>query len=125
MIPTPFDYAVMITTVCFLDDILKAFRETYRVLKPGGSFVIGMIDKQSPLGQQYQISKKDNPFYKGAQFLLVDEVTTLLQETRFQNFEYWQTLFTASDSEPEEPREGYGEGGFVVISAARKDISEN
>jgi ubiquinone/menaquinone biosynthesis C-methylase UbiE len=56
-----FNFAVMITTLCFLEDIPVAFRETRRVLKPGGNFIIGMIDKESPLGQQYQINKKDNP----------------------------------------------------------------
>jgi len=120
-----FDYAVMITTVCFLDDIPAAFRETHRVLKPGGSFIIGMIDKESPLGQKYQINKEDNPFYKDARFLSVDEVTTLLRENGFQNSEYWQTLITASGDEPEEPRKGYGEGGFVVISAERRDSLES
>lgn len=115
-----FDFAVMITTVCFLDDIPKAFSETHGVLKPGGSFIIGMIDKDSPLGQKYQINKEDNPFYKDARFLLVDEVTNLLKETGFQDFQYWQTLITASEDEPEEPRRGYGEGGFVVIKSVKR-----
>ena len=39
-----FDFALMVTTVCFLDDVETAFRETYGVLKPGGCFVIGFID---------------------------------------------------------------------------------
>ena len=112
-----FNFAVMITTICFLDDISAAFKETRRVLKPDGNFIIGMIDKESPLGQQYQINKEDNPFYKDARFLSVDEVTKLLKETGFQDFQYWQTLITASEDKPEEPRKGYGKGGFVVIKA--------
>lgn len=120
-----FDYAAMITTVCFLDDIPKAFQETRRILKPTGSFIIGMIDKDSPLGQQYQENKKNNPFYRNAHFHSVDEITGFLKNAGFGNFKYWQTLITASEYEPEEPREGYGEGGFVVISADRKDISKN
>jgi ubiquinone/menaquinone biosynthesis C-methylase UbiE len=44
-----FDYAVMVTVDCFLDDITKAFAEVRRILKPGGEFIIGMIDKNSRL----------------------------------------------------------------------------
>ncbi|MEX1269282.1 MAG: class I SAM-dependent methyltransferase [Balneolaceae bacterium] len=112
-----FDFAVMITTVCFLDNIPKAFQETRRVLKPNGSFIIGMIDKNSPLGQQYQENKKDNPFYRHAHFHSVDEITDYLKDAGFGKFKYWQTLITASEKEVEKPREGYGEGGFVVIKA--------
>lgn len=32
-----FDYALMVTTICFVDDLGAAFREAARVLKPGGS----------------------------------------------------------------------------------------
>lgn len=112
-----FDFAVMITTVCFLDDILQAFRETARILKPNGHFIIGMIDKDSPLGQKYQQNKEDNPFYRDAHFHSVNEITEYLENTGFGDFEYWQTLITASEEEPEEPQPGYGEGGFVVIKA--------
>lgn len=114
-----FDFAVMITTVCFLDDILKSFKETARILKPNGKFIIGMIDKKSPLGQQYQQNKENNPFYKPARFYSVKEITESLEEAGFGNFEYWQTLITASEEEPEEPKQGFGEGGFVVIKAQK------
>lgn len=112
-----FDFAVMITTVCFLDDTLKSFKETGRILKPNGEFIIGMIDKNSPLGQHYQQNIENNPFYKHARFYSVKEITEYLEEAGFGNFEYWQTLITASETEPEEPKEGFGEGGFVIIKA--------
>jgi len=115
-----FDFAVMITTVCFLDDIQQAFRETVRVLKPNGIFIIGMIDKDSPLGQRYQQNKEDNPFYRDAHFHSVIEITKSLENAGFEDFEYWQTLITASEEESEEPQPGYGEGGFVVIKAVLK-----
>lgn len=112
-----FGFVVMVTVVCFLDDINKALQEIKRVLKPDGELIIGLIDKESPLGQQYQKKKEKNPFYKEAQFYSVDEITEILSEAGFGSFEYWQTLITASEEEPEEQQPGYGQGGFVVIKA--------
>ncbi|HMB97820.1 MAG TPA: class I SAM-dependent methyltransferase [Balneolaceae bacterium] len=113
-----FDYAVMITVDCFLENILKAFREVNRIIKPGGSFIIALIDKNSPLGKIYQEKKKDNPFYKHASFHSAEEISELLNKAGFKNIKYWQTLISNSDSSIEEPIEGYGEGGFVVIKAS-------
>ena len=45
-----FDFAIMITTICFVDDLLKSFEEAYRVIKLNGFFIIGYIDKDSKLG---------------------------------------------------------------------------
>lgn len=115
-----FDFAVMITVDCFLEDISRAFRETARILKPKGQFIIGMIDKNSPLGQLYRLNKEDNLFYQHAQFHSVDEIAKYLKATGFATSEYWQTLITASEEEPEEPQPGYGEGGFVAIKAVLK-----
>jgi SAM-dependent methyltransferase len=56
-----FDFAVMVTTICFLDNIKAAFREAARVLKPEGALVIGFIDKDSPIGKLYQQHKEDTP----------------------------------------------------------------
>jgi len=35
-----FDVVLMVTTICFLDDIAAAFRETYRILRQGAHLVI-------------------------------------------------------------------------------------
>ena len=53
-----FDFALMVTTVCFLDDMDLAFHEVHRVLRPGGPFLIGFIDRESPLGREYSESAR-------------------------------------------------------------------
>lgn len=37
-----FDYALMVTVICFLDDVAAVFQEAARVLKPGGSLVVAL-----------------------------------------------------------------------------------
>jgi SAM-dependent methyltransferase len=48
-----FDLVLMVTTVCFLDDTHKAFREAHRVLANGGFFIAGIVDRNSLIGQKY------------------------------------------------------------------------
>ena len=69
-----FDFALMVTTICFLDDVEKSFSEVKRILKPGGSFIIGFVDKHSPLGKQYLRYKNENVFYKIADFFSTKQV---------------------------------------------------
>ena len=116
-----FEFALMVTTICFLDDIETAFRETYRVLKPGGCLIVGFIDKNSPIGKLYQQHKKNSVFYRVAIFYSVDEVISYLKKANFKDFNFNQTIFhnltQIRDIEP--VKEGYGEGSFVVIKAIR------
>lgn len=113
-----FDYAVMITTDCFLDNIVKAFTETHRIIKKNGTFIAAMIDKDSELGKLYEAKRVTSIWYKDANFHSVHEITNLLQQAGFTNFDYWQTLFTDKE-ELTEPLPGFGKGGFVVIRSQK------
>jgi ubiquinone/menaquinone biosynthesis C-methylase UbiE len=113
-----FDYAVMITTDCFLNNISKAFSETHRIIKKNGAFIVAMIDKDSELGMQYEAKKSTSIWYKDAHFHSVHEITDQLHQAGFTNFEYWQTLFTDKE-ELTEPLPGFGKGGFVVIRSQK------
>ena len=116
-VSSTFDYVAIIVTICFVESPLKVLEETARVLKNKGRVVIGIIDKDSFLGRFYQ--KKKSIFYKSAQFFSVNEITDLLTEAGFNNFLYFQTLFKlpVEMNSVDDPLEGYGKGGFVVISA--------
>lgn len=111
-----FDFAVMVTVVCFLDDVALAFRETCRILKPDGILVIGFIDRESELGQQYSQKKEQSRFYRDATFYSVSEVEGWLAEAGFSSFAYCQTLLPGETTDLT-IREGYGSGGFVVVQA--------
>jgi len=116
-----YDFALMVTTICFVDDAGKAFREVRRILKPGGSFIIGLVDKNSPLGKIYEGMKDQNKFYRYATFYSTDEVKRLLIKNRFKNIEIIQTVFgeLSEIQNLQLFKEGYGEGGFVVIKAIK------
>lgn len=112
-----FDLCLMVTTVCFLDDLALAFQEARRVLKQGGAFLIGFVDRESLLGREYLSRKEQSPFYKDATFYSVEEVSTALTKAGFADLEFRQTLFRPLDElqEIEPVKEGHGEGSFVVV----------
>ncbi|MFW6457911.1 MAG: class I SAM-dependent methyltransferase [Halodesulfurarchaeum sp.] len=116
-----FESALMVTTVCFLDDLDDALAEIYRVLEVDGSVVLGFIDKQSPVGKRYQAIKDENPFYRDASFYGADELASALAETGFGSIERRQTIFTMPEEmdEPDSVNAGSGEGSFVAMRASR------
>lgn len=114
-----YDFATMVTTVCFLNDIPKAFAELHRILKTKGEFIIGLIDRNSELGKKYEQQKNTNKFYKDAHFHSTVEITKLLSQAGFQNFSFWQTLLNMGENAIEQPQPGYGKGSFIVIKSIK------
>jgi len=116
-----FDTALIVTTICFVDDIPRALAEAERVLRPDGGLVIGYIDRDSPVGQVYQENKETNPFYREATFVSTGELLEALEAAGFTDFEFVQTVYQwpgdLGAPDPVDP--GYGEGSFVGIRATR------
>lgn len=117
-----FDYALMVTVICFFDDVRKAFREACRVLKPSGSLVVAFIDRESPLGRKYDDRKRETTYYANATFHSVAEVKGYLTEAGFGSFTICQTIFGKhGEMQGTDPvREGHGDGCFVVIRADKQ-----
>ena len=44
---------VMVTTLCFLQDPIRAIEESFRVLEIHGSLLVGMVPGKSPWGKLY------------------------------------------------------------------------
>ncbi len=113
-----FDFVLMITVVCFLDDVSLAFREARRILKKQSVLIIAFIDRNSELGQQYEKTKLQSRFFKTATFYAASDLEYCLTDAGFSGFAYRQTLFP---DQPDIPHieNGHGKGGFVVVRAVR------
>ncbi|HUI68454.1 MAG TPA: hypothetical protein VL087_09625 [Nitrospirota bacterium] len=98
-----------------------AFSQTNGVLKLVGTFVIGFVDKNGPLGKAYEQYKKKCVFYKDATFYAVDDRLAHLTTAGFGEFSIAQTVFgMPSDFPVDEPiKPGCCEGSFVVIKAMK------
>jgi SAM-dependent methyltransferase len=118
-----FDFALMVTTICFLDDIESAFSEVHRIVKQRGRFIIGFIDRDSAIGKLYEKNKDSSEFYKIANFYSVAEIVSNLRQSGFADFDFYQTIFHPLNEVHgiESVVNGYGRGSFVVISAENKD----
>ena len=116
-----FDSVLMVTTICFVDDLERSFREAWRVLNHKGAIVIGFVDAESALGREYKSRAKSSRFYADATFRTYSEVLTHLTETGFGPHLCWQTIFSPPHelTELDEVRTGCGEGSFVVIRAGK------
>lgn len=116
-----FDFVLMVTTLCFLDDADKSFQEVRRVLRSGGVVVVGFVDNGSPLGRLYQNHKDENPFYREATFYSTDQVLSLLDRSGFAQPQVIQTVFgeLGAIHTVQDFTSGCGEGGFVAIRACK------
>ncbi len=113
-----FDFILIAVTICFVNDPLKTLKEAHRVLEDNGKILIAIVDKDTSIGKEYLSKKEKSEFYKNANFFSTEEVHRLLKEAGFEVIKTYQTLFGNSIKEINEPqdfKEGYGEGGFVGI----------
>ena len=116
-----FDF-VLLVTICHLNEIKEAFSQAHRVLKHGGSIIIGFIDKDQSIAKQYENKRDTSTFFRHAKFYTTNRVQQLLKEVGFGNFEYNQTLFGTLEQikNVQTPKQGFGEGSFVVLKAIKK-----
>lgn len=113
-----FDFVLSVTSVSYFDNVLAAFTEMYRILKPDGFAVIGFICKNSEFGNFYENKKEQSKFYKEALFYSVNEINEYLKKAGFEKFDYMQTLFNLENMY-QEPVSGYDKGSFIVVKAEK------
>ncbi|HZE21263.1 MAG TPA: methyltransferase domain-containing protein [Desulfobaccales bacterium] len=117
------DLVAIITALCFFRDPFLALTEATRVLASPGQILIGMIDKDSPLGRRYEANRLKSKFYRDARFYGVGQVLAMLRDLGYRDERVCQTIFKglAEITSLEPVQAGFGAGGFVVISARQVD----
>jgi ubiquinone/menaquinone biosynthesis C-methylase UbiE len=123
------DYVILVTTICFVDDIHQTFAEVYRILKPAGRIIVGFVDKHSSLGRRYRQYKHESRFYRSATFFTAQEVLNELRRAGFANLTSKQTLFPKRATNPtcglkqkqaiQTITDGFGQGAFVVLTGTK------
>jgi SAM-dependent methyltransferase len=118
--PARFDFALLVTVICFVADVPALLREARRILRRDGSLTIAFINRDSALGRRYKSRQARSEFYRGARFYSPAEVATFIRNAGFTQPRFCRTLLGPREGANElEVRDGYGTGGFVVASARR------
>jgi ubiquinone/menaquinone biosynthesis C-methylase UbiE len=122
IISNSFDFALIITTLCFLSNTERTFKEIKRILRKNGFIILGFIDRESFLGKLYIKKKEKNPFYRFANFYSVKEVIERLKIIGFSKPTIKQTIFTFPEKlkQIDDIKDGYGKGGYVITRMRKK-----
>ena len=118
-----YDFAIFITSTCFLDNPAIAYQEAARVIKDHGSIIIAFLEKNSELGKVYEEHKHENPFYCDATFYSYSEIESYLKQAGFDEFQSVQTVLPESQSKHKTSDiiPGHDLGAFVVVKAEKSN----
>jgi ubiquinone/menaquinone biosynthesis C-methylase UbiE len=116
-----FDLVLINTALCFVENVDKSLSEVHRILKQNGILLIGMIDKNSPIGKQYEQGKENDKFFSYANFLSAEQLIGKLKHQGFNSFEFSQTIFPnqVESNQIQLPKSGFGEGCYLVIKSKK------
>lgn len=106
-------------TLCFVTNPQEVIAECYRILKPGGHLVLGVVPASGLWGKALNVKKeKNHPFYKYASFYTAGQVEDFLKDADFVVVEQRASLFQEPENlvELEPSRAGLSEqAGFCLL----------
>lgn len=118
-----FDFVLIVFVLEFVDDLRGFLGEAARVLSHQGSLIAGFIDRDSAWGRHFHSTSSARRFFHPPSPV---ELIGVLESVGLEFRISWQTLFGPPPDilREEEPRAGFGEGGFVVFKAIKKGGGE-
>lgn len=116
-----FHFVLIVFTIELVDDPPRFLKEAVRTLKKDGTLILGMTDRNSLWGEFYEKKVARGESYAGFRFLIPEEVLEIFKNIDVEFEEAWQTLFQPPPDikDIEQPKRGFGRGGFVVLKAAK------
>jgi ubiquinone/menaquinone biosynthesis C-methylase UbiE len=113
-----FDFVVMTTTLCFLEDPYSAIVESKRVLKTGGCLVICIIPRHSTWGVHYsRKGEMRHVIYRHAKLLTVEEIKLMMEKASFELDQVASCLHPppGASLDHDTVQLGDDKGGFVCL----------
>ncbi|MEO8404610.1 MAG: class I SAM-dependent methyltransferase [Chitinophagaceae bacterium] len=116
-----FDVVLMNDCISYLDKPDRSIIEAYKVLRYGGSLLIGFIVKGSLIGNYYESNHNDSVFYQDARFFSVNEVEEMVKAAGFKHLSFTQTLFNSYEqsTDTESVLAGCNKGSYVLLKALK------
>ena len=100
-----FDGVLIVATLCFVTDVSRVLAECGRILRRGGTLLVGQIPSDGPWGRYYVKKARDgHPVYSHARFFTVDELGGLTASQGFTLVDAASALFWAPGSAPSDSR---------------------
>ncbi|MCK5246788.1 class I SAM-dependent methyltransferase [Candidatus Bipolaricaulota bacterium] len=117
------DAIFFITTLCFVQDLHLALGEAFRILRPGGHCIVGLLPLDSPLGQLTLARADDDAFFRHANLRTKSKVFQALEDAGFTIGQTMQTLLGSPEKfevEIQFPKTGHDRGSFIVLRASKE-----
>ena len=110
-----FNRILMMTVICFMDDVSRSFQEAFRVIVPGGMLVVAFLERNGEVARREQACKPAGRFLKNAEFLTGEQVIAALTRAGFSGACVQENLHGISivTAQKEELTQKYGERVFV------------
>jgi len=116
------DAVFFIATLCFVQDLHLALGEAFRILRPGGHCIVGLLPLDSPLGQLTLAHADEDAFFRHANLRTKSEVFQALEDAGFTVGQTMQTLLGSPERfevEIQFSKTGHDRGSFVVLRASK------
>lgn len=105
-----FDLILVVHAIVFLSDLSGTLRECHRTLRGGGALVLGVIERESPLGRELLSDPESRDFFGSGRFPTPGEIRHHLETTGFLSVAAVKVFFEDFGPVP---------SGFVIVSARK------
>lgn len=109
-----YDLLLMLTVLCFVQNPQRSLQEALRVLRPQGRLLLATLDPAVPW---VALARQRGQTLRQANLPPISALQDVLHKTGWHCESMLQTLVQAPEAltEPESPRPGHGQGGYVVL----------